>query len=202
MRNVNDILADQDYLDTLMMLQLEAGGVDNWEWYSDALACVDDSDTENDSIVLESLRASGVDNWEGYGESLKDYSDYIQYLEEVVNPGTVTYEFHEWMNLSADERYGLLHPKVEEAVSEPVENEPKRVEALYEAIVEIVGIDKANDVYDKAVEAGILKRTAFPKDFTKATKDPASGMVTMANIQTAYVDLIKGKKLNGFVNNL
>lgn len=58
---------------------LEAGGVDNWNGYDEAIdmAAADDNDWSSlsNSEKLDYLSAAGVDNWGYYGESLQESLD-------------------------------------------------------------------------------------------------------------------------------
>lgn len=69
--NYNDFLDDDD-----LWYALEAGGVDNWSGYDEAidLADADDNDWSglSNSEKLDYLFAAGVDNWSWFSESIDD----------------------------------------------------------------------------------------------------------------------------------
>ena len=58
---------------------LEAGGVDNWNGYDEAIDMADadgnDWSSLSDSEKLDYLSAAGIDNWGYYGESLQESLD-------------------------------------------------------------------------------------------------------------------------------
>lgn len=72
--NYNDFLDDDD-----LWYALEAGGVDNWSGYDEAidLADADDNDWSglSNSEKLDYLFAAGVDNWSWFSESIEDSMD-------------------------------------------------------------------------------------------------------------------------------
>lgn len=51
---------------------LEIAGVDNWEWYSEAITTykqineIGEYQDLTDAALLQALEFGGVDNWEGY----------------------------------------------------------------------------------------------------------------------------------------
>ena len=69
--NYNDFLDDDD-----LYYSLEAGGVDNWNGYDEAidLADADDNDWSDlsNGEKLDYLFAAGVDNWSWFSESIDD----------------------------------------------------------------------------------------------------------------------------------
>ena len=68
---------------------LEAGGVDNWEWYSESLEnygyVKSEDELEDAENLLEALRQGGVTNWDWYGDSIAGLDGYEEYLESFPN---------------------------------------------------------------------------------------------------------------------
>ena len=79
----------QNLLDELKLELLEAGGVDNWLCYGDAIQefkeenGFGDDEYLNSKDTLVALESGGVDNWQWYGESLEYFYDYSEYLDTV-----------------------------------------------------------------------------------------------------------------------
>ncbi len=81
--------------DELELSLLEAGGVDNWSNYDDAISdYLDETNAKKDQYgdydvkltseeKLEALNNGGVDNWSWYGESLKWFSEYKDYVKSL-----------------------------------------------------------------------------------------------------------------------
>lgn len=69
--NYNDFLDDND-----LWYALEAGGVDNWSGYDEAIDMADADDKDwsglSNSEKLDYLFAAGVDNWSWFSESIDD----------------------------------------------------------------------------------------------------------------------------------
>lgn len=69
--NYNDFLDDDD-----LYYAFEAGGVDNWSGYDEAIDLAEGDDNDwsglSNSEKLDYLFAAGVDNWGWFSESIKD----------------------------------------------------------------------------------------------------------------------------------
>ena len=56
---------------------LEIAGVDNWEWYSEAITAykqineIGEYQDLTDAELLQALELGGVDNWEGYEHAME-----------------------------------------------------------------------------------------------------------------------------------
>lgn len=70
---------DEFLSDNEIYYALEAGGVDNWNGYDEAIDMADADDNDwsslSNSEKLDYLSAAGVDNWGYYGESLQESLD-------------------------------------------------------------------------------------------------------------------------------
>lgn len=70
---------DEFLSDDEIYYALEAGGVDNWNGYDEAIDMADADDNDwsslSNSEKLDYLSAAGVDNWGYYGESLQESLD-------------------------------------------------------------------------------------------------------------------------------
>lgn len=88
----------QEYLDSVLLGLLEAGGVDNWEWYSESLEDAGITDDSTDSEILAALLDGGVNGgWEWYGDSIEGFSGYEDHVRAQVNAGDDYVSFDEWM---------------------------------------------------------------------------------------------------------
>ena len=190
---------------------LVSGGVDNWEWYDDSLedyGYVESDDVYEDTASwLNALDLGGVDNWDWYGESLTGLDDYEEYLTDL-NDLTDAPSIYVWRELAAakaavDE---AAKPVVVEEVPAPkvrgVEGETEQ--RLYDLIVERYGADRAAEIFQKAIDAGIWKYTTFQKEFTKATKSIVAGLKNpLETARAALFDsVLKNKKLVEFLDDL
>jgi len=198
MDTVNNLLSTT-YQNSITLTLLKNGGVDDWEWYDTSLENLTEEELNDSNAFLNALENGGVDNWEWYDESLTDLFDYNSYLDSFENENDEAYDFYEWQN-HKDE---IIQKPI---VENPAETEPtvekSRIQSLISAISEIVGEDRAIEVYDSCEQAGILKRNVFPKEFGKAIKNPTGGKFSMSAVQETYVNLIRGKKLKGFIDSL
>lgn len=96
------------YLKELKLSLLEAGGVDNWSGYGDAIEYYmeeNDLDDLTASEKLEALENLGVDNWSYYGESLDYYSAYVDYYNS--NDGESLMNFEEFVKMEHEKEKEL-----------------------------------------------------------------------------------------------
>lgn len=188
---------------------LEEGGVDNWEWYSESLenygyvkSADEFEDAEN---LLEALRQGGVTNWDWYGDSVDGLNEYKEYLESLPSLGEAL-DITSWKaQVEAEKRNAAVPvvPVVEEVVEK---RKPVGVaeEALFAHILNKVGADRAEDIYDLAVGKGIWKQTTFPKEFKTAVKEIQAGVINPLEVarQKLVSLIIKNGKLDIFLDEI
>lgn len=77
-------MSKQELLDSVKISLLQAGGVDNWTWYSESIEQFenDNYEIEDDADLLCALENGGVDNWEWYSESLGHYPEWEDHVNE------------------------------------------------------------------------------------------------------------------------
>lgn len=185
---------------------LESGGVDNWDWYGDALAdytsCEDEF--EDAEKLLSALHTAGVDNWEWYGESISGLSDYEDYLNSLANLDDAL-NVLDWKE---QEEARLAAVPVVEPVIEPVVEKrvPKNAaeEALFAHIEGKFGADRSEEVFELAIEKGVWKNGTFPKEFQAALKVVQPGVANPleAARQSLLAKVVKNGKLDAFLAGL
>lgn len=211
-------------LDSLELRLLEAGGVDNWEWYHESLSnyrnawAIEDEFSElNESQTLAALNFGGVDNWEWYDESLGRFKEYKDYIEEL--PENSPYmEFNEFSEVKDREEELELNRRKdeksrEEAKAKKVSDtsvKPGEIEsqAVLEVVKKISGeIDavKLNELYfDFVKNSNILKQNAgFKKEFVESIqKECKPGGAGITGARKLYLDNISSKpKFKKFVKD-
>lgn len=184
---------------------LNAGGVGNWEWYSEAMEeyTASDDPFEDAERFITALDNAGVDNWEWYSESLAGLSEYEEYLDSLPNLENVL-NIEEWKCKEASK-------EVTEEANEAVEVEPARQpkgvaeSTLHAHIANKYGNDQADEIFALAVEKGVWKRVTFPSEFTAALKsvEPTSGrsFLEIAK-QKMLAKVVKNGKLNTFLEGI
>lgn len=188
---------------------LEEGGVDNWEWYSESLenygyvkSADEFEDAEN---LLEALRQGGVTNWDWYGDSVDGLNEYKEYLESLPSLGEAL-DITSWKAQVEAEKRNAAVPVVPvvEAVVEKRKPVGVAEEALFAHILNKVGADRAEDIYDLAVGKGIWKQTTFPKEFKTAVKEIQAGVSNPLEIarQKLVSLIIKNGKLDVFLDEI
>lgn len=191
---------------------LEQGGVDNWEWYSESLenyGYVKSEDVFKDAEnFLEALMQGGVTNWDWYGDSVAGLDEYEEYLESLPNlnfPLDVT----AWKGMvDAAEKLNpasvVAAPMVEEVTVEKRRLVGGAEGILFAHIVSRFGDDRAEDVYDLAVEKGVWKQTAFPREFRAALKLIVGGVSNPLEVarKKLMTDVIKNGKLDVFLDGI
>lgn len=189
---------------------LEAGGVDNWEWYSESLEnygyVKSEDELEDAENLLEALRQGGVTNWDWYGDSIAGLDGYKEYLESFPNlDDAIVWDVFSW-KLAEEAKLAavVVVPVVEEVAVEKRKPVGVAEEALFAHIVNRFGAERAEDVYDLAVEKGIWKATTFPKDFKKALKVIVKGVSNPLEVarQALVASVIKNGKLDVFLDEI
>lgn len=187
---------------------LEIGGIDSWDWYSEAMEdyIPTGDEYEDAENFLNALESNGVDNWDWYGESLTGLSEYEDYLrtlpslDEAIDiyawktrkKEVVPQEESSQGQVSAPEEKKLLNPK---SVADGM---------IYDHIVSKMGADRADDVYTSAVANGLWKNSTFPKEFKVAIKEIQAGVkepLEAAKKKLASL-IIKNGKLDNFLREL
>lgn len=184
---------------------LERGGVDNWEWYGDALAgytsCEDEF--EDAARLLSALRESGVDNWAWYGESIQGLSAYEDYLNALANLDDAL-DVLGWMELE-EQRLAAVPVEVV-VVPAPERRVPSggAEEELFAHVVSKFGADRAEDVFERAVEKGVWKNSTFPKEFQSALKVIEAGVGNPLEAARKHLlaKVVRNGKLDAFLDGL
>lgn len=86
----------QNILNQIERNELEAGGIDSWEGYDEALADYSrtpDTDEDNDNW-LNLVYSAGVENWEWYEDTIYKFNQYSKYVNE--NDSGDFLPFEEW----------------------------------------------------------------------------------------------------------
>lgn len=187
---------------------LEIGGVDNWDWYSEAMAEYNPTgdeyqDAEN---FLNALENNGVDNWDWYGESLTGLSEYEDYLRALPDINQAI-DIYAW-KIRQEESDSQEEPAQAKTVipKAKVANRPEGVAdgMIYDHVVSKMGADRADDVYASAIENGLWKQSTFPKEFKVAIKEIQAGVkepLEAAKKKLASL-IIKNGKLDNFLREL
>ena len=158
---MRNIMSKQELLDSVKISLLQAGGVDNWTWYSESIEQFenDNYEIEDDADLLCALENGGVDNWEWYSESLGHYPEW----EDHVN------EFYETDNYLDYEDFGIeLERREKEERAERLAKKKAEEEAkpkseiaqlkydhliLAEKIAEFTDGERVEYFYKKVVES-------------------------------------------------
>jgi hypothetical protein len=185
---------------------LLAGGVDNWEWYGDALEEYEESsdvieDAEN---FMSALNSGGVDNWEWYGESITGLSEYEDYLNELSDLNEAI-SIRTFKNQLEEAEKAVVKPVVvEEPVVEKIIPKGGAAQALYVHIVDRFGDERADEIFELALENGIWKYNRFTKEFKKATEVIKKGVEDpLEKARQALFDaVLKNGKLDIFLDEI
>lgn len=189
---------------------LEQGGVDNWEWYSESLEnygyVKSEDELEDAENLLEALRQGGVTNWDWYGDSIAGLDGYEEYLKSFPNLNDViVWDVFSW-KLAEEAKLAVVAvaPVVEEAVVVKRKPEGVAAEQIFEHIVSRFGPDRAEDIFDRAVEAGLWKQTTFPKEFKTAVKEIVAGVRNPLEVarQKLVSLVVKNGKLDAFLDGV
>lgn len=187
---------------------LEQGGVDNWEWYSESLEnygyVKSEDEFEDAENFLEALREGGVTNWDWYGDSIAGLDAYEEYLESLPDLNGAL-DVMAWKELEKDNKANTaVAPVVEEAVVVKRKPEGVAAEQVFAHIVGKFGADRAEDVFDLAIEKGLWKQTTFPKEFKKALKEIVAGVSNPLEVarQKLVATVIKNGKLDVFLDEI
>jgi hypothetical protein len=187
------------------VLLLNAGGIDNWDGYDDAMAEHEKFMAENPSVApsaesyLLSLKNEGVDNWTWYDDSregLAEYEEYLHTLEDL----NIALNFFSWkLSLPAPEPEIASVPVVK---VRGVEGETEKL--LHTHISEVFGADEADRIFSLAIKDGIWKYSTFTTEFKASIKTIQEGVENpMENARaTLYAKVLKNGKLDKFLKNL
>lgn len=110
----------QELLDNLKLQLLEAGGVDNWEFYSEAIEQFkkdnnfDEEEPLEGVFLLKALENSGVNNWIFYSEALENYFDYEDYLLYEAGDTFLSYLQFLETETEAEEEEEVIEEEIEE----------------------------------------------------------------------------------------
>lgn len=139
---------------------LEIAGVDNWEWYGEALNGL--SDNASDEEFIDALVNAGVDNWSCINYAIDTYKELYGSEDDSSN-----------QNDDADE----TPENVEEDVVEVLSPANQR-------LLSIVGKEE----FEK-VRSTFWKRSSHPKEFDKASKIIKNGG-SFEDAQMVLLDLV------------
>lgn len=183
---------------------LKMGGVDNWEWHSEAMDDYVYSDDEYEFAAnyLDALKANGVDNWDWYGESLSGLDQYEEYLNTLPSLDGAL-DIFAWKNMFYydEEDLKAQETPVKEPIREKNKPEGFAAEQAYAHIVSKFGEEDAENIYDSAVEKGLWKHSTFPKEFKRALKEITAGVkdpLEVARLKLVTT-VIKNGKLDIFL---
>lgn len=199
---------------------LLAGGVDNWDWYGDALENYTESEDpyEDDANFLEALEIGGVDNWDWYGESLTGLSEYEEYLDGLDDIATAV-DFDMWkatilpgveaeQEAAAQKAAAVMVAAAEAAVAQ-AELEKYRPKGDTEAqvlarIVELFGEEDADRIFRLAKDNGLWHYNTWGKDFSKAIFVIQKGVENPIEVARAELFRIttKNGKMDKFLKSL
>lgn len=186
---------------------LERGGVDNWDFYSDALEEYgyeySSDDYTNSYDLLNALRNNGVDNWEWYDASrtgLDEYEEYLEGLEDIDS----AVSFFLWQE-TVKETPAKVEPTVE-VVEEPTLQVPSRdsdkkiVAFIEESFPEADSLE----LFDKVMTARLYAANTFPKEFKKSLEIFQKGVEDpFEKARVVMLDLvIANGKLKTFIKNI
>lgn len=182
----------QNYLILLERDLLQAGGVDNWSFYDQAMDeyIVSDDEVIDASNWLNALEMNGVDNWEFYElslDGLSEYEDYLQYRNSDL-------DFYDWKNTVRNQN---VTTKVEstDVVTEKIpvsESESYLREILYDWEDNYGNLENIDELISL-----IWKRSTFPKIFDKAISNSDGNI---ENIRFSYVKkLVDTKEFQDFL---
>ena len=182
----------QNYLTLLECDLLQAGGVDNWSFYDQAM---DEYIASDDEVIdasnwLNALEMNGVDNWEFYElslDGLSEYEDYLQYRNSDL-------DFYEWKSTVRNQN---VTSEVEstDVVTEKItvyESESYLREILYGWEDNYGNLENIDGLVSL-----IWKRSTFPKIFDK-TISHSDGNIE--SIRLSYVKkLVDTKEFHNFL---
>lgn len=190
---------------------LSAGGVDNWEWYSESLEdhLQGSPDTCSNEEWLNALENGGVDNWSWYGDSLEQFWRYEEHLNELERTGVTDFPtFEEWSNTAATSET-IEVEVVPEAISDtpvlPLQRNEMAMAILRMKIDEFLATKPESaltpdEFYTSLVDIGWLKADTYPKVFKKATTmvetpvvESGEGFMSMARLH--YINLLIKKNI-------
>lgn len=186
---------------------LEQGGVDNWEWYSESLEnygyVKSDDEFEDAENLLEALRQGGVANWDWYGDSVAGLDEYEEYLESLPNLNFAL-DVTSWKMIEDNKANTAVVPVVEEITVEKKKPEGVAAEQVFAHIVSKFGAERAEDIFDLAVEKGLWKQTTFPREFRIALKLIVGGVRNPLEVarRKLVADVIKNGKLDVFLDEI
>lgn len=192
-------------IDQIVMLAevdlLEIGGVDNWDWYSEAMSDYIKSEDpfEDAENYLEALQSNGIDGWDWYGESLAGLGEYRAYLESLPSLHNALDVFG-WKNMPEEDTSKvapIVAPEKKQLTGEAAEK-------VYSHIVATFGTERAEEIYNSAIEKGLWKQATFPKEFKTAIKKIQQGVenpLEMARRKLVSL-VIKNGKLDAFLKGV
>lgn len=188
---------------------LEQGGVDNWEWYSESLEnygyVKSEDELEDAENLLEALRQGGVTNWDWYGDSVAGLDGYKEYLESFSNlDGVIVWDVFSWKLAEEAKLAAVAVVPVVDEVIEKRKPEGVAAEQVFAHVVNRFGSDRAEDIFDRAVEAGLWKQTTFPKEFKIAVKEVVAGVRNPLEVarQKLVSLIVKNGKLDAFLDGV
>jgi len=185
---------------------LRAGGVDNWEWYGDSLEDYvrSDDELEDAESFLSSLASGGVDNWDWYGASLEGLDEYEEYLNSLSDVATAD-SFYAWKNAAETAAAAIVvvpEPAVVVVEKRLVKGDTEK--KLHEYISAKYGEARADEIFEKAIEAGFWKYSNFQKEYAKAVKVIVEGLENPLEHARAalFAAVVKNKKIDGFLDTV
>jgi hypothetical protein len=188
---------------------LKIGGVDNWDWHSEAMADYVESEDafEDAGNYLSALQSNGVDNWDWYGESLTGLDQYEEYLRALPSLDDALDVFGWKENLYSSQEGIRVQDNPPLSVEPPREKHKPNGQAakqVFEHIASKFGKDRAEDIYDVAVEKGLWKQSTFPKEFKRALKEIQKGVKDPLEVarQKLVSTVIKNGKLDIFLTGV
>lgn len=188
-------------LDGLKLSLLEAGGVDNWGNYGDAIQIYIEENYDEDEDAdlssgetLNALENGGVDNWEWYGESLGSFNEYKWYIQDLPEGSDymsydefVEKQEREEQEEKEQEKLAKTKKQEEEHIAkvesdkqakqdfyakDPSELEFPQLFSLIEEIYPNHSHVENKDVYEFILtESDLFKMQTFTPEFNKAKKD-------------------------------
>lgn len=145
----------QELLDSVKISLLQAGGVDNWTWYSESIVQFenDNYEIEDATDLLCALENGGVDNWEWYSESIGHYPEWEDHVNEFY--GTDNYLDYEdfgieLVRIEKEERADSL---AEEKAKSEISQLKYEHLILAEKIAEFTDGERVDYLYNKVVES-------------------------------------------------
>lgn len=193
-QDIEDFLAGQE------LLLLEVGGIDNWDWYSDA---VEGCNMADPSEVMNALDANGVDNWTWYGESMREFLSYRDYVHALPDWREALL-YNDWeAQQDKDAAEAAEAAKVAEEARQAAKNvsighlnvvRDEGTSLLHDEVVRIVGEEQAEDITAQLLEDGFWKRSTFPKEFQKSLEVLSVPGTGLSKVRVEYVRLLTANK--------